>query len=151
MMHEKWDTLYRVSIYDKAGSARRCVQADHGSLERSSVCVVWGCNESPPRVERGSADWEGSHTIAKRIFPTDSARGIETPRSSPVRASFQRKECLSACRYVVNTRSLIVFNITNVSYVDKIRVLFVLRENSMTRHIIAKVVRKNESAVSPIA
>lgn len=104
----------RVSIYDKAGSARWCGQADHGSLERSSVCVVWGCNESPPRVERGSADWEGSHTIAKRIFPTVSARGIETPRSSPVRASFQRKECLSACRYVMNTRSLVVFNVTSV-------------------------------------
>lgn len=78
-----------------------------GKVER--VCRV-GLQRVTAEGERGSANWEGSHTIAKRIFPTDSARGIETPRSSPVvRASFQRKECLSARRYVVNTRSIVVF------------------------------------------
>jgi len=108
-------------------------------------CVMRGCNE-PPRVEQESAYW-GLHTIAERIFPTDfTLRGIETPRSSPVRGSFQRKGRFSTRRYAENARSVVRFAL--LMRVSQHYTRYVMRENLMK---ICRISAKNEGTVSRVA
>lgn len=123
-------------------------QADYGSLERSTACVMLGCNESLPRVERESAYW-GLHTIEERIFPTDFARGMETPRGSLLLSNGKSALVLVDTPGMLARSSYRVLNAcfsTSHSYF-----VGTLRCVKIQWRFVEWSVRKNEVAVSWIA
>lgn len=131
-MHKKRATLYRVSRYDKAGSRLDDASKQTTDRWKGRACVSL---RGLQRVESGRRGWngdrptgEGSHNSETNIPHRLCTRDRNPSRQAGLLLS-NGKECFSARRYVANTRSVVIFNVTRVLNIDETRVS--KRENPM--------------------